>query len=75
MPSPFELICDPNTVTLKVTEAADLLRISRPHAYNQVAETNQLGQFPIIRIGQSVRVLAQPIREALNIQITEGATK
>lgn len=73
MPTPFELICDPHTVTLKVAEAADLLRISRPHAYKQVSDTNQLGQFPIIRIGQSVRVLAQPIRDALNIQTTEGA--
>jgi predicted DNA-binding transcriptional regulator AlpA len=75
MPSPFELLRNPNTVTLKVTEAADLLRISRPHAYKQVSETNQLGQFPIIRIGESIRVLAQPIRDALNIQTTEGATK
>jgi predicted DNA-binding transcriptional regulator AlpA len=72
MGSVLELLRDPSTVTLKVTEAADLLRISRPHAYKQVAETNKLGQFPVIRIGESIRVLAQPIREALNIQTIEG---
>jgi len=68
MDSLLELLHDPSTIMLKVSEAADLLRISRPHAYKTVATTNQLGQFPIIRIGSSVRVLAQPIREALNIQ-------
>jgi len=71
MSAPIELLRNPNTITLKVTEAADVLRISRPHAYKQIAETDRLGQFPVIRIGESIRVLAQPLREALNIQIKE----
>lgn len=72
MSAPLELLRNPNTITLKVTEAADVLRISRPHAYKQIAETDRLGQFPVIRIGESIRVLAQPLREALNIQIKEA---
>lgn len=71
MSAPIDLLRNPNTITLKVTEAADVLRISRPHAYKQIAETDRLGQFPVIRIGESIRVLAQPLREALNIQTKE----
>jgi excisionase family DNA binding protein len=58
---------DPETITLDVIEAAELLGISRPHCYHTIAETGVLAGITAIRIGNRIKIPAEPLRKLLGI--------
>ena len=55
-----------STLTLNVKEAAAELRISRSKAYELIAS----GQLPSIRIGSSVRIPFDALREFIARQVS-----
>lgn len=65
--TPKTKLLDPETITLDVDEAAELLGISRPHCYHTIAETGALAGIPAIRIGSRIKIPAEPMRELLGI--------
>jgi len=65
--TPKERLLDPETITLDVVEAAELLGISRPHCYHTIAETGVLAGITAIRIGSRIKIPAEPMRKLLGI--------
>ncbi len=60
-------LTDPATITLDVSEVAELLGISRPHCYHTIAETGQVAGIAVIRVGSRIKVPAVPLRALLGI--------
>lgn len=68
-------LLDPGTITIDVIDAAELLGISRPHCYHTIAETGVLAGVTAIRIGNRIKIPAEPIRKVLGItSVTEFET-
>lgn len=61
------LLEDPQTLTIDAPQAALLLGISRPHAYQVIAETGSLGEIPVIKIGNRIKIVVGPLRALLGI--------
>ena len=60
---------------LRVDEAAEVLRISRNSAYDQVAEYERTGGvsgLPAIRVGRCLRVPKQSLRRWIESQLGDG---
>ena len=57
------------TLLLKPQEAADQLRVSRAKTYELISS----GQIPSIKVGSSLRVPADALREWIQRQVTERA--
>ncbi len=55
-----------NTATLTITEAAELLGISRNSAY-EAARTGELAGVPVLRVGRRLLVPASPLRAVLGL--------
>ena len=66
------LLEDPQTLTLDAPQAAMLIGISRPHAYQVIAETGSLGGIPIIKIGNRIKVPIGPLRDLLGISVASA---
>lgn len=60
-------LLDPETITLDVVDAAELLGISRPHCYHTIAETGVLAGISAIRIGSRIKIPAEPMRKLLGL--------
>jgi hypothetical protein len=60
-------LTDPATITLDVSEVAELLGISRPHCYHTIAETGNVAGIAVIRVGSRIKVPAAPLRALLGI--------
>lgn len=65
--NPKMKLLDPETITLDVVEAAELLGISRPHCYHTIAETGALAGITAIRIGSRIKIPAEPMRRLLGL--------
>lgn len=65
--TPITKLLDPETITLDVVEAAELLGISRPHCYHTIAETGVIAGITAIRIGSRIKIPAEPMRKLLGI--------
>lgn len=61
------LLEDPQTLTIDAPQAAALIGISRPHAYQVIAETGSLGEIPVIKIGNRIKIPVGPLRALLGI--------
>lgn len=55
-------------LVLTVSEAADVLRISRAKAYRLVAA----GELPAVRVGATLRVPLDALREYVRRRVAEG---
>jgi predicted DNA-binding transcriptional regulator AlpA len=65
--TPITRLLDPETITIDVVDAAELLGISRPHCYHTIAETGVLAGINAIRIGSRIKIPAEPMRRLLGI--------
>lgn len=63
------LLDDPQTLAIDAPQAAVLIGISRPHAYQVIAETGSLAGIPVIRVGNRIRIPVGPLRDLLKISI------
>lgn len=61
------LLEDAQTLTIDAPQAAVLLGISRPHAYQVIAETGSLGGIPVIKIGNRIKIPIGPLRTLLGV--------
>jgi len=60
---------EPNQLLLTIAEAGEIIRVGRTRMYALVAS----GAIPAVRIGRSVRIPVDALREWINANVTNGS--
>jgi len=68
--SVVQALFTPTTTTLDIADVAILLGVSKSHCYQTVLEEGAVAGIPVIRVGNRIKVPAEPLRRLLGLGTT-----